>query len=108
MPKQAMSIFHVKTKLKPQATGQKREIKIFNWVTLNAIPFMRFKYMGDIWLTPFSSFIIYRNGQLWAYNKLVKSNIYGCFPSVKTKETKKKLNKIEVANFYQIKSNLSE
>ena len=30
--------------LKP--TGQKREIKIFNWVTLNMI-LLGFKYMGD-------------------------------------------------------------
>ena len=33
-----MPVFYVKTNIKPQATGQKREIKIFNWVTLNTIP----------------------------------------------------------------------
>ena len=38
MPKQTMPAFYVKTKFKPQATGQKREIKIFNRVTLNAVP----------------------------------------------------------------------
>ena len=35
MPKQTMSVFYVnKTKFKPQATVQKSEIKLFNWVTL--------------------------------------------------------------------------
>ena len=38
MPKQTMPVFYVKTKFKPKATGQKREIKIFNWVNLNTIP----------------------------------------------------------------------
>ena len=38
MPKQTIPVFYVKTKFKPQATGQKLEIKIFNWVTLNTIP----------------------------------------------------------------------
>ena len=38
MPKQKMRVFYVKTKFKPQTTGQKREIKIFNWVTLSAVP----------------------------------------------------------------------
>ena len=38
MPKQTITVFYVKTKFKPQATGQKREIKTFNWVTLNKIP----------------------------------------------------------------------
>ena len=33
-----MPVFYVNTKFKPQATGQKLEIKIFNWVTLNTIP----------------------------------------------------------------------
>ena len=37
MPKQTMSVFYVKTKFKAQAKGHKHEIKIFNWVTLNAI-----------------------------------------------------------------------
>ena len=45
MPKQAMPVFYNKTKFKPQAIEQKREIKIFNWVTVNTIPF---KYVGDI------------------------------------------------------------
>ena len=31
MPKQTLLVYHVKMKLKPQATWQKREIKIFNW-----------------------------------------------------------------------------
>ena len=38
MPKQKMLVFYVKTKFKPQATGQKCEIMIFNWVTLNTTP----------------------------------------------------------------------
>ena len=38
MPKQTIPLFYVKTKFKPQATGQKREINIFNWVTLNTKP----------------------------------------------------------------------
>ena len=33
-----------KTKLKPQATVQKSEIKIFNWVTLSTIPLV-----SNIW-----------------------------------------------------------
>ena len=34
MPKQTMAVFYVnKTKFKPQATVQKSEAKIFNWVT---------------------------------------------------------------------------
>ena len=38
MPKQKMLVFYVnKTKFEPQATGQKSEIKIFNWVTLSTI-----------------------------------------------------------------------
>ena len=38
MPKQTMPVFYVnKTKFKPQATVQKSEIKIFNWVTLSTI-----------------------------------------------------------------------
>ena len=46
MPQQTLLVYYVKMKFKPQATGQKREIKIFNWVTLNTI--LGFKYMGDI------------------------------------------------------------
>ena len=38
MLKQALLVYYVKMKFKPQATGQKREIKIFNWVTLNTLP----------------------------------------------------------------------
>ena len=37
MPKQTSLVYYVKMKFKPQATGQKREIKIFNWVILNTI-----------------------------------------------------------------------
>ena len=38
MPKQTMPVFYVnKTKFKPQATVQKSEIKILNWVTLSTI-----------------------------------------------------------------------
>ena len=32
-----MPVFYVKMKLKLQATGQKREINVFNWMTLNTI-----------------------------------------------------------------------
>ena len=46
MPKQTLLVYYVKTKFKPQATGQKREIKIFNWVTLNTIPLV-----SNIWVT---------------------------------------------------------
>ena len=46
MPKQTMPVFYVKTKFKPQATGQKLETKIFNWVTLNSIPLV-----PNIWAT---------------------------------------------------------
>ena len=39
MSKQTMIVFYVnKTKFKPQAKGQKSEIKVFNWVTLSTIP----------------------------------------------------------------------
>ena len=39
MPKQTMPVFYInKTTFKPQATGQKNERKIFNWVTLSTIP----------------------------------------------------------------------
>ena len=44
MPKQALLVYYAKMKFKPQATGQKREIKIFDWVTLNTIP--RFRIYG--------------------------------------------------------------
>ena len=37
MPKQTLAVYYVQMKFKPQAAGQKREIKIFNWVTLNTI-----------------------------------------------------------------------
>ena len=38
MPKQTMPVFYVnKTNFKPQATVQKSEIKILNWVTLSTI-----------------------------------------------------------------------
>ena len=38
MPKQTMPVFYVnKTKFKSQATVQKSEIKIFNWVTRSKI-----------------------------------------------------------------------
>ena len=44
MAKQTMPVFYVKkTKLKPQATVLKSEIKFFNWVTLFTIP-----YVSDI------------------------------------------------------------
>ena len=45
MPKQIMPVFYVnKTKFKPQATVPKREIKIFNWVTLSTI-----LWISNIW-----------------------------------------------------------
>ena len=38
MPKLTMPVFYVnETKFKPQATAQKIEIKIFNWVSLSTI-----------------------------------------------------------------------
>ena len=46
MPKQTLLVYYVKMKFKPQATGQKREKKIFNWVTLNTIP-----EVSNIWVT---------------------------------------------------------
>ena len=38
MPKQTLLVYYFKMKFKPQATGQKREINNFNWMTLNTIP----------------------------------------------------------------------
>ena len=38
MPKKTLLVYYVEMKLKPQATGQKSKINIFNWVTLNTIP----------------------------------------------------------------------
>ena len=37
MPKQTLLVYYFKMKFKPQATGQKREINNFNWMTLNTI-----------------------------------------------------------------------
>ena len=37
MPKLTLLVYYIKMKFKPQATGQKLEIKIFNWVTLNTM-----------------------------------------------------------------------
>ena len=67
MLKQTIPFFYVnKTKTKHQATLQKSEVKIFNRVIYNTLGF---KYMDVIYLALFSSFVIYKNMQLWAYNK---------------------------------------
>ena len=46
MPKQTLLVYYFKMKFKPQATGQKREINNFNWMTLNTIPLV-----SNIWAT---------------------------------------------------------
>ena len=39
MLKQTVPVFYIdETKFKPEATGQKSERKIFNWVALTTIP----------------------------------------------------------------------
>ena len=85
MPKQTLLVYYFKMKFKPQATGQKREINNFNWMTLNTIP-----QVSNIWatsnLTPFSKFIICKNTKNY-YTK----NISPYFPSVKIKKAKKEI-----------------
>ena len=98
------------TKFNPQATVQKREIKVFNWVTLSTIP-----WVSNIWTSSNLHYVVHL-----LYAKMCsfahirnESNIFPWHAknllvyTVKSKRNKE-TNTIEDATFYQIKRYLSK
>ena len=107
---QCQFLYFNNMKFNPQATVQKREIKVFNWVTLSTIP-----WVSNIWTSSNLHYVVHL-----LYAKMCsfahirnESNIFPWHAknllayTVKSKRNKE-TNTIEDATFYQIKRYLSK
>ena len=107
--RQCQFLFINKTKSNRQAAVQKSEIKIFSLVTLSAIP-----WVSNIWTSSnhvvhllygkMCGFAHIRNESNLTFSWHVKILLVNTVENKRSKER----NNIEDANFYEIKTNLSE
>ena len=109
--RQCQFLYINKMKFKPQATLQKSETNIFNWVTLSTIPLV-----SNIWTSSnlrHAVQLLYAKMCSFAHilnesNLTVPWHVKNLLVSTGKNKRKKENNKIEDAKFYQIKTNISE